>query len=59
MIQDRLRLRAVYASLALALASCSTDSVYLPALEADPMASYEAEGIELVEDHRNPEDEGT
>lgn len=22
------------------------------------MASYEAEGIELVEDHRNPEDEG-
>ena len=56
MIRDRLRLLAVYASLALALASCSTDSVYLPALEADPIASYEAAGIELVEDDRNPEE---
>jgi len=31
------------------LTACSTDDTYLPALLADPMASYEAEGIELLD----------
>lgn len=31
------------------LSACSTDDTYLPALLADPMADYEAEGIELVD----------
>ena len=33
----------------LALAACTKDDTYLPALLADPMSSYEAEGIELVD----------
>jgi hypothetical protein len=32
----------------LTLSACSVDRTYLPALLADPMADYEAEGIELV-----------
>lgn len=30
------------------VAACSSDDTYLPALLADPMASYEADGIELT-----------
>lgn len=33
--------------LAIGLAACSNDDTYLPALLADPMASYEAEGLVL------------
>ena len=29
--------------------ACSTDDTYLPALLADPMASYEDDGIELID----------
>ena len=32
----------------LGMTACSFDRTYLPALLADPMATYEAEGIELV-----------
>jgi hypothetical protein len=31
------------------VSACSTDDTYLPALLADPMASYEADGIELTD----------
>lgn len=31
------------------LGACSGDDTYLPALLADPMAEYEAEGIELID----------
>jgi hypothetical protein len=31
------------------LSACSTDDTYLPALLADPMAEYEAEGIEFID----------
>ena len=33
------------------LTSCVNDQTYLPALEADPMANYEADGIELIDRH--------
>ena len=33
----------------LALSACTIDRTYLPALLADPMADYEAEGIDLVD----------
>lgn len=33
--------------LLLVLAGCASDDTYLPALEADPMASYGADGLEL------------
>ena len=43
------RFHAVVAlgTLMLALVGCSGDDTYLPALEADPMASYEAPGLRL------------
>ena len=31
------------------LSACSNDDTYLPALLAEPMASYEADGIELID----------
>ncbi len=31
------------------VSACSNDDTYLPALLADPMASYEADGIELID----------
>jgi hypothetical protein len=34
--------------------ACSSDDRFLPALLADPMASYEAEGIELVRSEETP-----
>lgn len=40
----------VLAAMALwVVAACSSDTTYLPALKADPMASYEAPGLELLE----------
>jgi hypothetical protein len=41
----------------LALSACASDTIYLPALVADPMASYEAEGVELVEKHTQEQGE--
>lgn len=57
-MQRRLQILALSVLVILALTGCSFDRTYLPALEADPMASYEAAGLELVRDDRNPEDDG-
>jgi len=38
-----------------AVAGCSSDDAYLPALLADPMAAYEADGIVLIDSWERPE----
>jgi hypothetical protein len=45
--QRRLQAAGILVCLLPVLAGCSGDDTYLPALEADPMASYEADGLEL------------
>jgi hypothetical protein len=42
-----LRATGALVCLLLVLVGCTSDDTYLPALEADPMASYEADGLEL------------
>lgn len=55
MIHDRLQLLAADGLLALALTACSSDSVHMPALLADPMADYKTPGIILVDAWEQPQ----
>lgn len=41
-----------------AVTGCSSDQTYLPALQADPMASWQPEGAELVNESEQEYDEG-
>lgn len=49
---------AVCGLLSLTVAACTSDDTYLPALLADPMADYEAEGIVLVDAWEQPQHPG-
>lgn len=42
-----------------ALSACASDQTYLPALLADPMAQYEAEGIALDDTFEQPQHPGS
>jgi len=47
--------RALLLLMAMSVAACTSDDTYLPALLADPMASYEAPGIVLIDAWEVPE----
>jgi hypothetical protein len=47
--RSRSKLVTTVVLVAIAAVGCSSDDTYLPVLLADPMASYEAEGIELID----------
>lgn len=51
-------LAVLFVLVAVIVVACSTDDTFLPALLADPMASYQAEGLELSDSWEYPQGTG-
>jgi len=53
-VTTRATLLAAFALIGVLVAGCSSDDTFLPALLADPMASYEADDVRLVRSQERP-----